>query len=500
MKRILFISGLLLLGGLGPQRARAQAPAWQSAQVVATATGAATSTYSNVTATAVDAAGNVLLAGNFSNTVVLGGTTLTSRGGADVFVAKFNPASNQFVWAQRAGGAEGEAVHALAVSGSSVYVVGEFRSPTADFGGAALAATAGTDDVFVAKLTDTGRAGSFVWAQRVGGTENSTAHPPAGPGTQANVVGNRATALAVSGTSVYVAGSFSSPTATFGPVALPNGGDGDVFVAKLTDAGGTGRFVWAQRAGGTGDELATALAVRGTSVYVAGYFESPTAAFGPATLANGGPAFTTDVFVAKLTDAGGTGRFVWAQQAGGTDHEKASALAVNGTDVYVAGDFQSSAAAFGPAALATAGDSDVFVAKLADAGGTGRFVWAQRAGGPKNDYARTLAVNGTRVYVAGDFRSSTAAFGSVGLTNAGAHDVFVALLADAGPTGRFAWAQQAGGTGHDLGIALAVRGTSVYVVGSFGSPTVAFGRLTLTNPTTPTAARGFLAVLTDPAR
>ena len=38
------------------------------------------------------------------NTVVPGGTTLTSLGGYDVFVAKSNPASNQFVWVQRAGG------------------------------------------------------------------------------------------------------------------------------------------------------------------------------------------------------------------------------------------------------------------------------------------------------------------------------------------------------------------------------------------------------------
>jgi predicted lipid-binding transport protein (Tim44 family) len=48
--------------------AAAQAPAWQSAQAVAAATAGAASDYSNVTATTVDAARNVYLAGAFTNT------------------------------------------------------------------------------------------------------------------------------------------------------------------------------------------------------------------------------------------------------------------------------------------------------------------------------------------------------------------------------------------------------------------------------------------------
>lgn len=113
--------------------AAAQAPAWQSARAVAAATAAATYEYSYVTATAVDATGNAYLAGVFANTVVLGGTTLTSRGSSDVFVAKFNPTSNQFVWAQRTNGTGYDGVTALAVSGTSVYVAGLFDSPAAVF-------------------------------------------------------------------------------------------------------------------------------------------------------------------------------------------------------------------------------------------------------------------------------------------------------------------------------------------------------------------------------
>jgi hypothetical protein len=466
--------------------AAAQAPAWQSARAVATATAAATNNFSTVTATALDAAGNVFLAGYFRNTVVLGGTTLTSSlGSLDVFVAKFNPVSNQFVWAQRAGGSDYDYAYALAVSGTSIYVTGVFRSPTAGFGATTLTNT-GSNDVFVAKLTDAGSTGNFAWAQRAGGTGN-----------------DQATTLAVSGTSVYVAGNFGSTTAAFGSTTLANAGTfvgtDDVFVAKLTDAGSTGSFAWAQRAGGGNIDGANMLAVSGTSVYVAGIFDSPTAGFGLTTLTNAG-SNTADGFVAKLTDAGNTGSFAWAQRAGGMGNDYANALAVSGTSVYVTGSFGSPTAGFGLTTLTNAGSmntADVFVAKLTDAGNAGSFAWAQRAGGTGSDNAISLAMSGTSVYVAGGFNSPTAGFGLTTLTNAGntsTDDVFVAKLTDAGSTGSFAWAQRAGGTGNDYANALAVSGPSVYVAGYFGSSTADFSAITLLNSS---FRLGFLASLTD---
>jgi hypothetical protein len=461
--------------------AAAQAPTWQSAQAVATATTTATGNYSAVSATAVDAAGNVFLAGHFANTVVLGGTTLTSLGGYDVFVAKFNPVSNQFVWAQRAGGTGFDYAAALAVSGTSVYVAGSVQSSIADFGPISITG-AGADDVFVAKLTDAGSTSSFAWVQRAGGTAT-----------------DQATALAVSGPSVYVAGRFNSPTTSIGTTTLTNANPGysdDVFVAKLTDAGSTGSFVWAQRAGGADDDQATALAVSGTGVFMAGYFNSATVGFGPTTLTNATAGYN-DVFIVKLTDAGSTGSFAWAQRAGGANADYPTALAVSGPSVYVAGRFNSATADFGPTTLTNAGSTstaDVFVAKLTDAGSTGRFAWAQQAGGTGTDQATALAVSGPSVYVAGAFVSPTVGFGPTTLTNVGSNDIFVAKLTDAG---RVVWGQQAGGTGYDVAFSLALSGSRVFVTGNFNSYTAAFGAITLPN-TIPSTILGFLAALTDP--
>jgi hypothetical protein len=467
----------------------AQVPAWQSARAIAAATVASASSYSLVSATAVDAVGNVYLTGYFTNTVVLGGITLTSFGDTDVFVAKFNPTNNQFVWAQRAGGMGGDFTSALTVSGASVYVTGTFNSPTAVFGTTTLT-NASTNfvayDVFVAKLTDTG---SFTWAQQVGGTGDDYTYN---------------NALAVSGNSVYVAGGFASPTASFGSINLTNAGNTgsvDVFVAKLTDTGSTGNFVWAQRAGGTDDDYCFALAVSSTNVYVAGQFGSPLVNFGATTLTSAG---ASDMFVTKLNDAGNASSFVWAQRSGGTRRDYASALAVRGTSVYITGSFGSSTMDFGPTTLTnadvTASSLDVFVTKLTDVGNTGSFAWAQRAGGIGNDNINALAVNGTVMYITGDFSSSTASFGTTTLANADAtassSDVFVAKLTDIVNTSSFAGAQRAGGAGFDSASGLAIGGTSVYIVGRFRSSTADFGTLSLFNPNTTNL--GFLATLTDP--
>jgi hypothetical protein len=91
---------------------------------------------------------------------------------------------------------------------------------------------------------------------------------------------------------------------------LTSTGDGDVLVAKWSSA--TSSFTWAQRAAGPNGDVARALVVSWSSVYVAGYFgnasqvENLTASFGPTTLTSDG---LVDVFVAKLTDAGSTSRF-----------------------------------------------------------------------------------------------------------------------------------------------------------------------------------------------
>ncbi|MDO7848784.1 hypothetical protein Q5H92_20630 [Hymenobacter sp. M29] len=458
----------LLLGLTGPT-AHAQAPAWQRAV-------AASGDVSLVQATVADASGNIYVAGSFEGTLGLGAVSLMSAGGPDIFVAKWSTATNAFVWAQRAGGTAYDRAVAVAVSGSNVYLTGYFQN-TGTFGSTTMQAPGSSNALFVAKLTDAGSSGSFGWAVTGGNLNGGT------------------TSVAVSGTSVYVAGSVWG-TANYGTTTLTSLGTSDAFVAKLTDAGNSGAFVWAQRCGGPGGDAATSVVANGSSVYLTGGFYN-TADFGTTNLTSVGGG---DVFVAKLTDAGATGNFVWAQRAGSTatTTDLIAGVAVNGSNLYVTGNIGGTAD-FGATTLNSPSSvgGDAYVAKLVDAGPTGSFAWAVMATGPRFTAPRAVAVSGANVYVSGYFIGSSTFGGTTLTTTTGSdYDVFLTSVPDAGTSGSFAWALKAGGANDDRADGLAISGGSVYVGGTVAPP-ASFGSLAIATPTA--NAVGSLASVRDVA-
>lgn len=479
MKHVFCVSfgcllGLLLL--LGPV-SRAQAPAWS----MAISTSQPSATISVVNATAADAQGNIFIAGSLDGTASFGNITLNSMG--DAFVAKWSPTTG-FLWVQQ--GMGGSYATSLVVSGSNVYVGGFIVGPIVRFGGVILTKFGGSSggcDAFVAKLTDAGSTGSFVWAQRVGALGYDTVD-----------------ALAVHGNEVFAAGRYAG-TVSFGATTLVSSKDSEVFVAKLSDAGASGSFVWAQR---TGAEEANALAVNGSNVYLVGTFQL-TADFGAIKLTSAGGI---DVFVAKFTDAGSTSSFSWAKQAGGPGQDMAGGLATSGINVYLAGSFgyvpaapfvsPITPASFDNITLVNIGfdNSDVFLAKLIDAGSSAAFAWAEQAGGSGYDKANALAVVGNSVYMTGSIATvGTAAFGTTALAGAGSSDIFVAKLQEVGASRSFAWAVRAGGNAPDAPHGITVSGDRVYVAGLLSSVSADFGNFTLLGNSKQFHA--FLASVTD---
>ena len=169
-----------------------------------------------------------------------------------------------------------------------------------------------------------------------------------------------------------------------GAVRLTNQGLNDGFVARLTDAGTTAAFDWAQTVGASGDESVKALALNGSTIYVAGGFRSATTTIGTTVLTNAGAAPTEDIFVTKLTDTGPAATVGWAKQAGGTGTDFARAIATDGNALWVVGDFSSATATFGSIVLTSAGSADIFLTRLNDAGSTATYSWALRAGGQQH--------------------------------------------------------------------------------------------------------------------
>ncbi|WP_437736313.1 hypothetical protein [Sorangium sp. So ce1335] len=104
----------------------------------------------------LDAAGNILFAGDVDGTVDFGGGPLVGPRPApstdyDIFVVKVDP-GGAHLWSKRFGDTEDQAVHALAVDGSGNAICAGSFSGALDLGGGALS-PAGKSDGFVAKLS-----------------------------------------------------------------------------------------------------------------------------------------------------------------------------------------------------------------------------------------------------------------------------------------------------------------------------------------------------------
>lgn len=250
--------------------------------------------------------------------------------GEDMFLAKYDNNGN-FQWARRAGrdGAN-ESANAVAMLGTDIYVTGgfvgtiNFNTPSSAGTNEITSGAVGQYDMYLAKYSNTG---VFQWAKRAG--------PPVFSGGT-----NEGNGLVALGSAVYVAGTFSGTTnfntpSSTGTNEITSAGSSDMFLARYDN---NGNFQWARRAGGTGQELVSGLAISsaGTSLYVAGNFENtlnfntPSSA-GTNELVSGGER---DVFYAKYDDVG---TFQWAARAGGIGNDAPIVVTAANASMYVAG-------------------------------------------------------------------------------------------------------------------------------------------------------------------
>ncbi|MCI0748547.1 MAG: SBBP repeat-containing protein, partial [Verrucomicrobia subdivision 3 bacterium] len=226
---------------------------------------------------AVDALGNCYVTGAFAGVADFGETNLTSRGGADIFLAKFN-ADGRATWVWQAGGTNGDSGNAVTLDRfGNMYLTGGFAG-MATFGRSNIigGSIAGAQDMFVARLS---AAGELLWVQRAGGSSQD-----AGNAIAVDREGNS-----------YVSGLFVG-SAFFGPFALAStSGQADVFFVKYTS---TGSLQWAFQSRGTAYMSGNGTAVDDAgSVYGTGFFRSSTT-FGGLGLTNS--SFGRDAFIVRV--------------------------------------------------------------------------------------------------------------------------------------------------------------------------------------------------------
>ncbi len=163
-----------------------------------------------------DASGNVFIAGYFSNpTITFGSSILTNVGYNNIFIVKYDVLGN-VIWAKSAGGTTNDYSASVATDASgNVFIAGYFQSPTITFDTTTLI-NAGNTDIFISKYD---ALGNVLWAKSAGGTDADFPHS-----VTTDVSGN-----------IFITGSFSSATITFGTTTLNNfvSGNQDIFLAKL---------------------------------------------------------------------------------------------------------------------------------------------------------------------------------------------------------------------------------------------------------------------------
>ena len=371
--------------------------------------------------------------------------------GLDGLDGRDGPPASGVVWAQRFGGAAEQAATAVAVDGDANIVVAGVFSGTLTFGDLTLTSTSARD-IFVAKLSPDG---TPMWARRFECLVTNAADPSC-----------RMSAIAVdSREQIVVVGSFWIELHAAGRV-LPSRGDGaDAFLVMLAP---DGSYVWGTSAGDAQNQSFDAVAIDDDdTIVLAGPYDGFMKFYeglGPTWVANLDGIDGTDGFVARYLP---NGAFAGARAIAGLGGQRATALAVDGSDILVAGT-TAGAVDLGGQTLVSHGFADMFLARF-DA--TLSPIWSTTFGDAQDncfgECQAALAVDDAhRVLMAGSF-TGTADFGGGPLAASVAPDAYVARFQQFGQDGapRHDWSSRYGdpfeqrsygaavAEGHDLVVA-----------------------------------------------
>lgn len=347
------------------------------------------------TALAVDAEGNVYLGANFGGTIFFSAgsqtlPTLTSKGGTDVLIAKFNP-QGAFLWAKQIGGPENDAAATVAVDPAGNPVVAGAFNQSVDFNpGSAeeMITSAGKTDGFVTKLTTQG---DYQWTMTYGGTDDDDV-----------------TGVCFDSTyNLLVAGNFRGSMkldSLGGTSEASSAGAADIFLVKLQQ---DGTFVWGKNFGGPGSDIVSAMKCNEFgNAFLGGSFQQQVD-FDPGSgTENRTAAGDCDAFISAIN---ATGNFQWVYPITGSGQETVTNLALGAAPtLYITGSF-SGATSFNPAdtttKLSPIGAVDGFLAYITT---SGTFNHVIPVGSPTDDVASavTAVSNPWVVYWGGAFQQT----------------------------------------------------------------------------------------------
>jgi len=442
-------------------------------------------------AVAVTKYGDRYVTGSFSSTASFGGKSLTSAGGADIFLAKY-ATGGRLLWLIQAGGSGDDAASSLALDpAGNAYVTGWFVG-TASFGsagGQSKTVTGGDETIFIAKYSP---AGALLWLHT-------------GVGAFAAINRGNAVAVNSAASTVYVAGvsqgdtTFSSSDGTIHTV--PGPGTWHMFLVKYDLSG---NFRWGEWNEASPNSIPRSVAVDSqNSAYVVGWFED-TVTFrsrdsqdqtivGRSEPVQSAPDYPGDAFIAKYDSHG---NLKWVNDIGGykaiatqvaaSRYDRISLTGFIGNvntgttaqaETIVTSRPGGANINLGGGHFSTPYNRDILIATY---NREGVLLNAKRLGGVSQDGGSGIAYGSAgNLYVAGVFASTLHVGGQV-LTGKKTNTLFVLKYA----AGQLLWAKAADGAGtqsfeNNPTISL-TWGGRVWVTGQF-TGTATFGGTMLKN-------------------
>lgn len=361
----------------------------------------------------VSPSGNIYVTGYLQNTADFKGTLaspstiLTSAGGKDVFLAKYN-SSGQLQWARRAGGPNDDEGYAVCTNTSGIFITGYFIG-SGSFGGIPTVSNKTNENVFAAAYDANG---NIQWLTDGGSNLNTFGRDIIADNNNVYIIGD------FKGSPLEI---YSYTGANVANVANATPSSEDAYVLSLQTGG---PFNWIRVIHSSSRDFGRGIAQNSAGLYITGSISS-SATF-PSYAGN--PANTTavglDMYVASLNKAAGATNWVVSEQ-GASDEEAMSICVDTANLLALTGYYQSSLTFSTGVTLNSAGNDDIFVAAYTPAG---TYQWATEAGASGDDIPYGISASQTgELYIAGEY-ANNAQFGSLVLTPDSPKNIFVAKL------------------------------------------------------------------------
>ncbi|MEZ4444099.1 MAG: SBBP repeat-containing protein [Polyangiaceae bacterium] len=367
----------------------------------------------------VDSAGNAIVVGTFQGALDIAGLVLSSAGQTDLFVVKVGP-SGQAIWGKRFGDAAAQSATSVAMDAAgNIYVAGT-TCGVVDFGGAAsVTGSCNIQSLNYAEgyLTKLDGNGNGLWAI-VGNSFGFRSVTVDSSGTAVYYWASNASPVIDSASVVKRATTTGSQVWQYAPPGLPENGlltvtpagqlwlvagfsgtvdfdtgaktsnDDAAFLARL-DPDGTELFVEVL---GDGNAYPTGLRADGMGgLFLTGYYTSALNLGGLVLPTSGG----WDAFVAHFDS---TAQHIWSRGVGGGADDRGGDMAFfsDGSIAWV-GQTESTLD-FGVGEHIPAGGGDAFVVRLSSSGTT---MWSHLLGGSGQDELTRVIVRGDDLFAVG---------------------------------------------------------------------------------------------------